>query len=28
MDSRKVILTLLSIVGGGIGGTIGINFKK
>ena len=28
MDSRKVILTLLSVVGGGIGGAIGINFKK
>jgi len=28
MDSRKVILTLLSVVGGGIGGALGINFKK
>ena len=28
MDGRKVILTLLSVVGGGIGGAIGINFKK
>ena len=28
LDSRKVMLTLLSIVGGGIGGAIGINFKK
>jgi len=28
MDFRKVILTLLSVVGGGIGGAIGINFKK
>jgi len=28
MDSRKVMLTLLSLVGGGIGGVIGINFKK
>ena len=28
MDGRKIILTLLSIVGGGIGGALGINFKK
>ncbi|MCL2573385.1 MAG: TIGR04086 family membrane protein [Defluviitaleaceae bacterium] len=28
LDSRKIILTLLSVVGGGIGGAIGINFKK
>jgi len=28
IDSRKIILTLLSVVGGGIGGAIGINFKK
>jgi len=28
IDSRKIILTLLSIVGGGIGGAVGINFKK
>jgi len=28
MDSRKVILTLLSVIGGGVGGVIGINFKK
>ena len=28
MDGRKIILALLSIVGGGIGGVIGINFKK
>jgi len=28
IDSRKIILTLLSVVGGGIGGAVGINFKK
>jgi len=28
MDGRKVILTLLSVVGGGIGGAVGINFKR
>ena len=28
MDGRKIILTLLSVVGGGLGGAIGINFKK
>jgi len=28
MEMRKVMLLLLSLVGGGIGGAIGINFKK
>ena len=28
MDGRKVMLTLLSLIGGGIGGVIGINFRK
>ena len=28
MDWRKIILVLLSVVGGGMGGAIGINFKK
>jgi len=28
MDGRKIILTLLAVVGGGIGGALGINFKK
>ncbi|MCL2398080.1 MAG: TIGR04086 family membrane protein [Defluviitaleaceae bacterium] len=28
LDGRKIMLTLLSIVGGGIGGALGINFKK
>jgi len=28
LDTRKIMLTLLSIIGGGLGGIIGINFKK
>ena len=28
MDIRKVLLVLLSVIGGGVGGMVGINFRK